>query len=129
MPYRLPFVACLATLCIATPLLADGNDPKTALTSFYQAMEAGDAAAVRASFHTSSDAEQQLADAVAAQLTAAKALGDAAKAKFAATGDSLSKGLPMREAIAQLDSAQVTVNGDHATVKLPNQSKPLTLIK
>src|SRR4051794_12454864 len=75
---------------------ADPSTPKGALKAFYEALEAGDAAAVRASFHTGSDAERQLADANAAQLTAAKALGDAARAKFAAAGDTLSRGLPAR---------------------------------
>src|SRR5215213_617304 len=92
---RLGLVVGLIILVAQTALAeSDPSTPKGALKAFYEALEAGDAAAVRASFQASSDAEKQLADAYAAQLTAAKALGDAARAKFAAAGDTLSRGLP-----------------------------------
>jgi hypothetical protein len=99
------------------------------LKAFYEAMEAGDAAGVRASFHTASDGEKQLADAYAAQLTAAKALGDAARAKFAAAGDVLSKGLPVRDELARLDAAEVKIDGPRATVRLAGQARTLTMIQ
>jgi hypothetical protein len=128
-----PLVAILVVLSAVT-LAASAADvdpagPKAALKQFYEAMEAGDAKAVRAVFHTTTDDERTLADAFAAQLTAARALGEAAKAKFAATGDALSRGLPLRDEIAKLDPAAVTIEGDNATVKLPGQAKPLRLVK
>ena len=110
----------------------DPNSPKGALKALYEAMEAGDAGAVRAQFHASNDVEKDLADAYAAQLTAAKALGDAAKAKYTAAGDALSKGLPLKDEIAKLETAEVTVDGDTATYKPPAAGaagKPLRLIK
>jgi hypothetical protein len=118
-------------MLLSAVCLADGDSagPGAAMKAFYRAMEAGDAAAVRAMFFTTTDAEKTLADADAAQLTAARALGEAAKDKFAATGDALSKGLPLRDEIAKLDSAEVTVDGDNATIKLPGQAKPLRLVK
>lgn len=122
----------LAPLLLLGPLCPaeeDAAGPKTAMKSFYQAMEAGDARAVRALFFTADDAEKDLADADAAQLTAARALGEAVKKKFAATGDALSKGLPLHDQIAKLDSAEVFVEGDNATIKLPGQAKPLRLVK
>jgi hypothetical protein len=103
--------------------------PLAAMTAFYDALEAGDAAAVRDSFHTTTDAERDLADAFAAQLTAARALGEAAKAKFAATGDALSKGLPTRDEKAKLASAEVSVNGDTAMIKLAGQARPLHVLR
>jgi hypothetical protein len=111
----------------AAPAASDPSTPKGALRVFYEALEAGDAAAVRASLHATSDAERQLADAYAAQLTAAKALGDAARAKFAAAGDTLSRGLPARDEIAAVDAAQVKIEGTRATVRLPGRAKPLTM--
>src|SRR5688500_7107143 len=95
-----------ALLCYAPALAAeiDANSPKGALKALYEAMEAGDAGAVRAQLHAATDAEKDLADAYAAQLTAAKALGDAAKAKYSAAGDALSKGLPLKEQIAKLQA-------------------------
>jgi hypothetical protein len=132
MPHRglMTWIAALVFL-LAGPVLAetDPSTPKGALRGFYEALEAGDAAAVRASFYAATDAEKQLADAYAAQLTAAKALGDAAKAKFASAGDALSKGLPMRDEIARLDSATVKVDGTRATVRLAGQPRPLTMIQ
>jgi hypothetical protein len=125
-------VALFAFLVLLAPSLraeVDPSTPKGALKAFYEAMEAGDAAGVRASFHTSSDAEKQLADAYAAQLVAAKALGDAARAKFAAAGDTLSRGLPVRDELARLDAAQFKVDATRATVRLPGQAKPLTMIQ
>jgi hypothetical protein len=132
MPHRrlLTWVAALL-VTIAGPLLAasDPSTPKGALRGFYEAMEAGDAAGVRASFYTTTDAEKQLADAYAAQLTAAKALGEAAKAKFASAGDALSKGLPVRDEIARLDAADVKVDGNRATVRLAGLARPLTMVQ
>jgi hypothetical protein len=124
------WVAGLLVL-IAGPVLAepDPSTPKGALRAFYEAMEAGDAAAVRACLYTATDAERQLADAYAAQLTGAKTLGDAAKAKFAAAGDALSKGLPVRDEIGRLESAEVKVDGPRATVRLPGQPRPLTMVQ
>ena len=124
--------ALLAALLLAAWASAadtDPNGPKAAMKNFYQAMESGDAASVRALFHTANDAEKALADADAAQLTAARALGEAIKNKFAATGDALSKGLPLRDEIARLYTAQVAVEGDTATLTLAGQAKPLRLIK
>jgi hypothetical protein len=103
--------------------------PKAAMRAFYEAMEAGDVAGVRGGFHTATDAERDLADAYAAQLTAAKAVGDAARAKYGATGDALARGLPAKDEIARLDAAEVAVDNDQATLKLPGQPKPLRLTR
>src|SRR5258705_3881554 len=113
----------------AGPAEVDPGTPKGAMKAFYEAMEAGDATGVRASFHTANDAEKELADAYAAQLVAARALGEATKAKFATAGDALSKGLPLRDEIARLDTAEVAVDGDKATLKITGQPRPLHLFK
>lgn len=119
-------------LSVATPSMAadaDSAGPKGAMKAFYQAMEAGDAAAVRGLFYAGNDAENSLADADAGQLIAARGLGEAMKNKFAATGDALSKGLPLRDELARLDSAEVSIEGENATLKLAGQNKALRLIK
>ena len=107
----------------------DPASPKGAMKSFYDAMEASDATAVRALFYAANDAEKALADAYTAQLTAAKALGEAAKKKYGATGDALSKGMPVRDEIARLNTAEVTIDGDNASLKFPGQPKPLHMVK
>jgi hypothetical protein len=132
MPYRRLYALLILLLLPGAHMRAadiDPASPKGAMKSFYEAMEAGDAGAVRALFYTASDTEKALADAYAAQLTAAKMLGDAAKNKYGATGDALSKGMPVRDEIAKLDAAEVTIDGDNATLKLPGQPRPLRLVK
>ena len=115
--------------CAARGADVDPNSPRGAMKRFYQAMEAGDAAAVRAVLQATTPEEKELADAYAAQLSAARALGEAAKNKFGAIGDALSKGIPLRDAITKLASAEENVTGDAATVKLPGQAKPVRLAK
>ena len=107
----------------------DPAGPAGAMKQFYEAMEANDAARVRTSFYTATAQETALADAYADQLTAARTLGEALKQKYGATGDALSKGIPLREEIAALDKAEVKVDGDKATLKLPDQQRPLHLVK
>lgn len=107
----------------------DPSSPAGTIKRFYQAMEANDAAGVRALFYTSNDQERELADAYAAQLTAARTLGEAVKTKYGASGDALSKGIPLRDEIAALDKAEVTITGDKATVKLSDQARGLHLVK
>src|SRR4051812_1158295 len=119
----LVFISLLASTTRAADI--DPTSPKGAMKSFYDAMEAGDAAAVRALFFAANDAEKDLADAYTAQLTAAKALGEAAKNKYGATGDALSKGMPVRDEIARLSTAEVPIDGDNAALKFPGQPKPL----
>jgi hypothetical protein len=107
----------------------DPNSPRGAIKNFYQAMEAGDPAGVRAALYAKTPEEKELADAYVAQLTAARALGEAAKNKFGAIGDALSKGMPLRDEIARLNSAEETITAETATVKLAGQAKPVRLVK
>lgn len=132
MSFPRALVVVLSVLCFAAGgAEIDANSPKGALKALYEAMEAGDAGAVRAQLHAATDAEKDLADAYAAQLTAAKALGDAAKAKYSAAGDALSKGLPLKDQIAKLQAAEVAVEGDSATFKPAAGAggKPVRLVK
>jgi hypothetical protein len=106
-----------------------GAGPKAAMKALFEGIEAADAAAVRTQFNAATADEKALADAYADQITAAKALGEAAKTKFGATGDPLTKGMPMKDAIAQLEKADVSVTGNQATVKLPGQPRSVRLTK
>jgi hypothetical protein len=131
MPSRRSILAILSIFLAAPALAADVDPagPKAALKSLYEALEASDAPAVRNLLLATTDAEKELADAFAAQLSAAKALGDAVSKKYGATGDALSKGIPVKDQIAQLANAQVTSDGDTAAIKLPAQPNPLRLRK
>ena len=128
MAHRCSILALLVIASVAPAVRAQG-DPKAALKALYEALEAADAPAVRNLFHAATPAERDLADAFAAQLTAARALGEAASKKYGATGDALSRGMPVKEQLAQLRSAQVTTEGDSAAVKLAGQEKPLRLTR
>ncbi|HYE18955.1 MAG TPA: hypothetical protein VEA69_10955 [Tepidisphaeraceae bacterium] len=123
----------VAALSLANAAYAADEDaaagPKAAMKGLFEAIEAADAAAVRTQFNAATPEEKALADAYADQITAAKSLGEAAKAKFGATGDPLTKGMPMKDSIAQLDKADVSVTGNQATVKLPGQPRSVRLTK
>src|SRR2546429_50451 len=76
MPF-LPVVRLLMVVMsfAALPVPAaepDAGGPKAAMKAFYQALEAGDAVTIRASFDTKTNAERELADAVAADISADK---------------------------------------------------------
>ena len=113
----------------ASEAQSDPATPKGALRAFYEALEAGDAAGVRAGLHAGTESERRLADAYAAQLTAARALGDAARAKFSAAGDALSKGLPVSEELARVEAADVQVEGTRATVRVTGQTRPVAMVQ
>jgi len=126
-----PLVLALASLATAAtaPAPPDATTPKGAMKSFYRALEIGDALAVRSLLSASNDREKQFADAFADFLVAARNLGLSVKGKFAASGDALSRGLPAREEMAAVGSAEIHTDGDAATVKLSGQAKPLKLTK
>ena len=124
-------VLVVLMLAVAGPIQraaeVDSTTPAGALKSFYEALERSDAPAVRNLLHAATDAEKQLAEAFASQITAAKTLGDAASKKYGATGDALARGMPARDQIEELQSATVTTQGDTATLKFPRQEKSLRL--
>ncbi|MEZ0264299.1 MAG: hypothetical protein ACAI43_06200 [Phycisphaerae bacterium] len=126
----LSLVALLVVADVARAADDDaGTGPRAAMKALFEAIEAADAAAVRTQFNAPTPEEKALAEAYADQITAAKSLGEAAKAKFGPTGDPLTKGMPMKDAIAQLDKADVSVTGNQATVKLPGQPRSVRLTK
>lgn len=128
MPFKISgFVLLVLVAVVAAAADIDPSSPRSALKSLYEALEASDATAVRNLFYATSEPERELADAFAAQIAAARNLGEAAAKKYGATGDALSKGMPAKDLIAQLPSAHVATDGDAATVKIPSQQNPLRL--
>lgn len=118
-------------------VVADLTTPKAAVQTMFAAVEMADGSALRDSFFASTQAERDLVTAYAELIVAARHLRDAARDKFAADNaaapnpalirDGSVPGAPGPEDQPQLDNAQVQIDGDVATVQLPNQPKPIKL--
>lgn len=123
-------IAILAVLLVGNARAdIDPGSPQGGLKVFYEALAANDVAALRGSLDARNESEKQLADAFAAQIAAAKALGEALKTKFNNGGDALTKGMPVRDELAKLESAQVKLEGDAATIQLDANAKPLRMVR
>lgn len=116
------------TLLAASPVIAepDLSSPKTAAKSFYQAVSAQDADAIREVFYAPGDDERALARSFADLIVATKNLGGAAKAKYGASGDALGVSMIGKDEFAKLDAAEVKESGDSATLTPVGAGKPLT---
>jgi hypothetical protein len=141
-------VAIIVVL-IATPFLraqspatqhvvVDLGSPKAAVKSMLAAVEMADGSALRDSFFASTDSQRDLVAAYSDLIVAARHLRDAARDKFAADNappplnptnirDGIVPSGAAPEDQQQLDNAQVQIDGDVATVQLPNRPKPIKL--
>ena len=96
----------------------DTSSPKATVKSLYAAVERGDQAAITQLFVVENDSQGELAKAYANLILAGKRLGDAAKQKFpSATNNALLQATISLEDAAKVDKAQVSVDGDNATLK------------
>ena len=117
------------------PTTAPANDPSTprgALRTFSAAMRDGDAATIKRMFYAPTAAEKKMVACVADQAAAfaklhqaaVKAYGDEEARRFTQDSDTASA-----EAMARIDSAEITVNGDAATVTYKDQPQMPFLLK
>src|SRR5690348_1250633 len=117
------------------PTTAPANDPSTprgALRTFSTAMRDGDAATIKRMFYAPTPAEQKMVACVADQAAAfaqlhqaaVKAYGDEEARKFTQDSDTASA-----EAMARIDSADITINGDAATITYKDQPQMPFLLK
>src|SRR4051812_12335667 len=120
------FGAIVVTTC-ARAAAPDLSSPKAAAKSFYAAVEAGDAAAMRDMIGADDADHQKLAQAFADVIAAGKKLADVARDKYGAAGDPIGRGSITREDAAKIDSATVEENGDDATLTIPGQQTPIKL--
>jgi hypothetical protein len=103
----------------------------------FAAVEMADGSALRDSFYAPNDAQRDLVTAYAELIVSARHLRDAARDKFAADNappanpavahDGSLPGGPGPEDEQKLASADVQIDGDTATVQLPDRSKPIKL--
>lgn len=105
----------------------DAGSPQAALKTFFEALAANDVEKIKDAFHAGNEQERQLANAFAAQIASAKKLGEALKSKFNSGGDALTRGMPVREQLARLETAQVKIEGESATIQLAQSARPLHL--
>jgi hypothetical protein len=113
---------------LAAPLIAepDLSSPQAAARSLYQAMQAQDGDAIVRTFYAPRHQDQELARAFADLIVSGKKLADAAKSKYGTTGEAIGAGTVGPEELAQLDRADVKVNGDTAAMTIPGRAKPVT---
>ncbi len=105
----------------------DFSTPKKAAMTLAQALEAGDAAAIKSA---SVGADPQVIDALAASMSAHRALADAATAKFgpAAKGFDNDRGT-LHDFAKRLADADITINGDTAAITINGATTPSLKLK
>ena len=111
---------------------ADASTPRGALRVFSTAMRDGDAAAIKQMFIATTPSEQKMVACVAElasafallHQSAVKAYGEEEARQFTQDSD-----VAAAEALARIDSADVVVNGDSATVTYKDQAQLPFLLK
>ncbi|HEY2589746.1 MAG TPA: hypothetical protein VGI81_28640 [Tepidisphaeraceae bacterium] len=108
-----------ATRATTAPAVADPPSPKAALRELNVAMRDGDVATIQRMFLATTPAERKM---VAADAQMAAALADLRRAAVAAYGDAPAKTVTgdtvagAAESLVRIDTAEVTINGDTATI-------------
>ncbi|MBV8781663.1 MAG: hypothetical protein JO353_09715, partial [Phycisphaerae bacterium] len=112
----------------------DLSSPKQSVATMFAAVTAADTATLKRVFFADSPQATELVSAYADLIAAAKRLRDSARSKFATdtpnpamVRDSTTPGAPSPEQAAQLAAADVNVDGNSATVKIPDRPAPIKL--
>jgi hypothetical protein len=106
---------------------SDTSTPKATVKTFADALNRGDAAAVKA---VTINVDPKFIDIMTSLVSSNKALENAAVAKFGADGNGLAEDSKILGNIDKsLDTAEIKEEGDTATVKTKDSPEPLTLKK
>jgi hypothetical protein len=106
---------------------ADPTTPKGMLVMLARATQAGDSAAIRNLFHYDSPLEQKLVEAIAEHVEARTKIRNAAVKAFGQeVADQIASNTIDEDRIR---TAEVKVEGDKATVRIPNDPQILSLVK
>ncbi|HVT90219.1 MAG TPA: hypothetical protein VHD56_15310 [Tepidisphaeraceae bacterium] len=114
-------------ICISLASAQTSSDPKSALKNLHAAFEKADAPAIQQFLYVENDPQQELARGYAGVVVAGKRLADGAKKKFPGSAVPFTQGTTLPEDAAQIDAAEVSINDDTATLKIPGQPVPQTL--
>jgi hypothetical protein len=131
----------LADASTTQHVTVDLSTPISAVRTMLAAAESADGSALRDSFFAATDTQRDLITAYSELIVATRHLRDAARDKFAPDNaggnapapnpamirDGTTPGSPAPEDQQQLDSAQVQIDGDTATVQLPDRTQPIKL--
>lgn len=114
----------------ATARAADQDDVKAAALAFAKVLEAGNAADVKAAC-TGTDKEMAIVDGMVEVLGAMKSLSRAAVAKFGDAGKGIMQEQenPGEQIKKQVESAEIKIEGDNATITAKGEGEPLKLKK
>jgi hypothetical protein len=130
-------VFCRAQSPTTQHVAVDLSTPTAAVRTMLASVQAADGSALRDSFYAPDEQQRDLVTAYAELIVAARHLRDTARDKFAADNgaapnpamvrDGVVPGAPAPEDQQQLDSAQVQIDGDTATVQLADRPQPIKL--
>jgi hypothetical protein len=113
------------TVAAATAPVLDQSSPKALLRSFYTSRGEVDEATLRSLLHAATPLEQQIIDSVVKVELANVRLRSAERQKFgkALAGAPVGSQALDPERVAQIDSFEEKIDGDHATVTLPKPAE------
>jgi hypothetical protein len=118
-----PLMLGASATTTSSPPILDHSSPKALLRSFYTTNGDVDEATMRALFHVTNPVEQKLVDATIQIALAQSRLRAAQAARFGkspTTARSGSAAIPQPTDLAEIDALQEKIEGDHATVTVPN---------
>ena len=105
------------------------EEVRTAAKSVYAAVEAGDGTALRSAIRVDAKTPAELVRAQVDLILSTKRLADLAREKLGDAGREFTRGTLSPGDEATLDKAEVTVDGEHATVMPAGQTMPMTFQK
>ncbi len=109
---------------VALAAAPDLNSPRACLESLYAAVKAQDAGAMTACMVVS-EPRRAMMNAIVELILSGRHLTEAARERFAAAGESLGRDMLTPRDSKEIDRAEVKIDGDGATLTLPEESRPL----
>ena len=107
----------------------DFSTPRSAAKSFFNAVETGDVATIRATMLAEDDAQRKLVDAFTDVIAASARLASSARDKFGAPGDALGMTAIPKEEAARIDKGEEKIDGESATLTIPDRPVPMKFRK
>lgn len=111
---------CLSIALAASGALAQNEsaDLKAAAKGLYSAVASGNAGGIEKNLAVENDPSGELVKSYADLILAGKKLGDAAKAKYPGASGAFGQGTILPEDVHLIDTAEASVQGDRASLKL-----------
>lgn len=124
-------ILLLGVVLMTAPARAQNEsaDPKAAAKGLYAAVASGNAAGIEKFLAVENDPAGELVKTYADLIIAGKKLGDAAKAKYPGVAGAFGQGTIVPEDVHLIDTAEATIEGDRASLKLSGRVERIELRK